>query len=62
MKEQLVDAVSGNPIKKGLFADYRGARIYFCCPASKSDFETSPEKHVRLLKAQGVVREESLAG
>ena len=39
--------VSGKPVNKSIFTEYRGERVYFCCNGCKSAFEGNPEKYLR---------------
>ncbi len=36
------------------FADYKGKRIYFCCPGCISEFKKDPEKYLKKMEAAGV--------
>ena len=39
----------GNAIDKNVFVEYKGKKVYFCCPACKPDFEKDPEKFIAKL-------------
>ncbi|MHC4424593.1 MAG: YHS domain-containing protein [Planctomycetota bacterium] len=39
----------GNAIKKTLFTEYQGKKVYFCCPGCKPEFEKNPEKYIAKL-------------
>ena len=41
-------------INKGVYVDYEGKRIYLCCPACEGTFNKDPEKHIKLMKGQGI--------
>jgi len=41
--------IMGNPINKDIFTEYKGKKVYFCCPACKPDFEKDPEKFIAKL-------------
>lgn len=43
--------MQGNPINKNIFVDYKGRRIYFCCPACPPAFNKDPEKYLKILDA-----------
>lgn len=45
--------VMGGTINKGLYADYKGERIYFCCKACPAEFAKDPEKYIKKLKEMG---------
>ena len=46
--------VMGGEINKEYYADYKGARVYFCCPACKEPFLKDPEMYVQKMRAAGV--------
>jgi YHS domain-containing protein len=33
-------------IDKNVFTEYKGKKVYFCCPDCKAKFEADPEKYV----------------
>jgi YHS domain-containing protein len=39
----------GNEIDREVHVDYKGVRIYFCCPPCIKKFEADPEKYVSAL-------------
>jgi len=41
--------VMGGAINKDIFTEYEGKKVYFCCPACKTEFEKSPEKYISKL-------------
>ena len=45
--------VMGGQINKELYADYKGERVYFCCPACLPQFEKDPEKYIKKMKEMG---------
>jgi len=51
---QTVCPVMGGPINRGIYVDYRGKRIYFCCNACVRAFKKNPTKYVARLEEQGV--------
>lgn len=51
--------VLGSPINKNLYVDYKGKRVYFCCPPCVSKFNKDPEKYMKKLEEQGVVPEDT---
>ena len=49
--------VLGSPINKKVYVDYKGKRVYFCCPPCISKFNKDPEKYIKKMEEQGVVLE-----
>jgi YHS domain-containing protein len=47
--EQTTCPVMGNPINKDIFVEYKGKKVYFCCPECKAKFEKEPEKYIAKL-------------
>ncbi len=48
---QTVCPVSGEELKnKDTYVDYKGRRIYFCCPGCDKDFAKDPEKYLSQIK------------
>jgi len=45
--------VMGGQINRTLYADYKGQRIYFCCPVCPPEFAKDPEKYISQLKEMG---------
>lgn len=41
--------VSGKPIKADKFVEYKGKKVYFCCPGCPGAFEKNPEKYLSKL-------------
>ncbi len=37
------------PINKELYTEYKGKKVYFCCPGCKEKFEADPEKYLSKL-------------
>jgi peroxiredoxin/YHS domain-containing protein len=56
-KAQTVCPVMGGAIDKSVFADYKGQRIYFCCPGCKGTFEKDPEAYIKKMADEGVTPE-----
>jgi YHS domain-containing protein len=42
--------VSGRAVNKEVHVDYKGRRVYFCCPGCVSKFKENPEKHLETLE------------
>ncbi|MDD5135122.1 MAG: YHS domain-containing protein [Phycisphaerae bacterium] len=38
--------MEGNKINKDIFVEYKGKKVYFCCPACKEKFQQEPEKYI----------------
>ena len=53
-KAQVTDAISGKPINKTVYVDYKGKRIYFGCDDSRRKFNENPGLFLRKFKEQGV--------
>jgi YHS domain-containing protein len=47
--EQTICPVTGNPIDKSVFVEYKGKKVYFCCPDCKAKFNADPEKYIAKL-------------
>ena len=47
--EQTICPVMGNAINKSVYTEYKGKKVYFCCPACKEKFEKEPEKYIAKL-------------
>lgn len=44
--EQTMCPVMVMAIDKNIFTEYRGKKVYFCCPSCKEAFEKEPEKYL----------------
>ena len=47
--EQTTCPVMGGAINKELYTEYKGKKVYFCCPGCKEKFEADPEKYISKL-------------
>ncbi len=47
--EQTTCPVMGSPINKAIFVEYKGQKVYFCCPPCKEKFNAEPEKYIAKL-------------
>ena len=47
--EQTTCPIMDNPINKALFTEYKGKKVYFCCPGCKEKFEAAPEQYLAKL-------------
>jgi YHS domain-containing protein len=53
-EEQTICPVMGGKINKAIFTEYKGRKIYFCCPGCIANFEAEPEKYLAKLSASSV--------
>jgi YHS domain-containing protein len=44
--EQKTCPVMEGPINKEIYTEYKGKKVYFCCPGCKEQFEKEPEKYL----------------
>ena len=49
--------VTGDPIDRKLYVDYKGKRIYVCCEGCKATVAKKPEKYLKKLLAMGQAAE-----
>ena len=47
--EQKTCPIMDAPINKDLFTEYKGKKVYFCCPGCKEKFEEAPEQYLAKL-------------
>ena len=47
--EQTICPIMGGAINKDIFTEYKGRKVYFCCPECKTKFEAEPEKYIAKL-------------
>jgi YHS domain-containing protein len=47
--EQTTCPIMDSPINKALFTEYKGKKVYFCCPGCEEKFKESPEKYIAKL-------------
>jgi YHS domain-containing protein len=47
--EQTICPVMQAPIDKKYYTEYKGKKVYFCCPDCKEQFEKEPEKYLAKL-------------
>ena len=59
---QAVCPVLGGHINKNVYADYRGKRVYFCCPGCVDPFKKNPDQYLQKLEAQGITPGKSPGG
>lgn len=46
VEQTLCPVMEGNPIKKEIFVEYHGKKVFFCCDFCKSQFQQQPEKYL----------------
>ena len=47
--EQTTCPVMDGKINKELYTEYKGKKVYFCCPGCKEKFEKEPETYISKL-------------
>jgi YHS domain-containing protein len=47
--EQTTCPVMGGAINKDIFIEYKGKKVYFCCPGCEDKFKAEPEKYIAKL-------------
>ena len=47
--EQKICPVMGGAINKELYTEYKGKKVYFCCPGCENTFTKEPDKYVSKL-------------
>lgn len=45
MEQKLCPVMSGE-INKELYTEYKGKKVYFCCPGCEEQFKAEPEKYL----------------
>lgn len=53
-KPQTDCPVMGGKIDKTMYVDYKGMRVYFCCPGCPGEFSKDPEKYLKAMADAGV--------
>jgi YHS domain-containing protein len=56
-KPQTACPVFGGDIDKKIYVDYKGKRVYFCCPGCDAEFRKDPEKYMKKIEEQGITLE-----
>lgn len=54
--------VAGGGIDTGIYVDYKGTRVYFCCPRCPNVFKKNPEKYMKTVNPQGEKRKDAAGG
>ena len=60
-KTQAACVVMGGKVNKDVYVDYKGQRVYFCCPSCIEVFKKDPEKYLQMLKELGIAPEKAPA-
>jgi YHS domain-containing protein len=47
--EQTTCPIMDAPIKKNIFVEYKGKKVYFCCSGCEDKFNADPEKYLARL-------------
>jgi YHS domain-containing protein len=47
--EQTTCPIMGGAIDKNIFVEYKGKKVYFCCPGCEEQFKKEPEKYIAKL-------------
>jgi hypothetical protein len=53
LTQQTTCPVMGGAINKKLYVDYKGKRIYVCCPGCIGELKADPEKYIKKLEDMG---------
>ena len=51
--EQTICPVMGGKVVKDIFVEYKGQKVYFCCPGCEKSFNEDPEKYLPKLPQFG---------
>jgi YHS domain-containing protein len=46
VEQTMCPVMDGNKIDKNVFVEYKGKKVYFCCPECKAKFLAEPEKYL----------------
>jgi YHS domain-containing protein len=46
VEQTMCPVMDGNKIDKNVFVEYKGKKVYFCCPECKAKFQANPEKYL----------------
>jgi len=49
VEQKTCPVMEGNPINKAYFTEYKGKKVYFCCPGCDEKFKANPEKYIAKL-------------
>lgn len=48
-EQTMCPIMPGKPINKDISAEYKGKKVYFCCPECDTTFKEDPEKYISKL-------------
>jgi YHS domain-containing protein len=51
--------VMGGAIDRSAYVDYKGKRVYFCCPGCKETFLKEPDRYIQKMESEGIVLEKT---
>lgn len=54
VKPQEKCPIKGGELDKKVYTDYKGQRIYYCCPGCDKTFLKNPEKYLKQMEADGI--------
>ena len=49
VEQKTCPIMEGNPIDKQYFTEYKGKKVYFCCPGCDKKFNANPEQYIAKL-------------
>ncbi len=49
VEQKTCPIMEGNPINKQYFTEYKGKKVYFCCPGCDKKFNANPEQYIAKL-------------
>ena len=49
IEQKTCPIMDGNPINKDIYTEYKGKKVYFCCPGCEEKFNADPEKYITKL-------------
>jgi YHS domain-containing protein len=47
--EQTTCPIMDAPVNKNIFVEYKGKKVYFCCPGCEDKFEANPQQYIAKL-------------
>ena len=59
LKPQTTCPIMAGKINKGIYTDYEGKRVYFCCKGCIAVFKKDPVKYVKKIEDEGVTLEKA---
>lgn len=61
VKKQTLCPIMGGKVNAGVFADYDGKRVYFCCNGCPAEFKKAPATYIAKLEKEGVTLDKTPA-